>query len=650
MADSNGQNPSSAPDLYEEIVRDLLESKDAPWEKPWKSMGWSPYNQFSGTVYSGLNRVALAMARPDDPRWLTSWQVEELGYWIKKGQKAKTVEFWVSHDGTEGLSEKDLLFSHGPQSGFETQNDKTNSPVRYYKVFNAAQLINPNGQNLPPTPPRAITWKPDEWVEAIIAGSGVKVVNDQKDRVFYRDNTVHITPKDSFDSTGDYYASIIHELCHWTKTLTGTGELAAGPAFELDYAQEEIRTELATWMLSQDIGLDHDPTRHALYLVDWLKLIKADHQEIRRAALDAELTKKFLLSLAPGPKQMPKVPKLDSVKVISFSPKNQGPKYMSVAPDIFQDDEFPDPPHHLPPNYDFEAEKIPRLLFINRVYQRLLRPGLVMERLNRFKELNDQIIKIGPRHWTRDFDYKRFLQEAQRVAKIQVSLALQNLDHKIPPTQEEVTVYNGVLTLTKAARGLNFKGFCLDPATSDNEPNYRVIHVAKRENQADAPAKVLIDGKPVDVFKEVPPAKAIRRLVLDSESNLVGIFLDANHAQNFSQIINSPKITLLEDRQEAEMALHWRDRLEITVTPKPQIKTLDPKEQEEWTQRLRSRIGVRNPTPTEQELIVLASAPTPEALRVKARLDLERAKISRLTQDEDPQNQTETLNVKPKLF
>uniref|UniRef100_UPI0032096954 DUF5710 domain-containing protein n=1 Tax=uncultured Desulfovibrio sp. TaxID=167968 RepID=UPI0032096954 len=60
---------------------------------------------------------------------------------------------------------------------------------------------------------------------------------------------------------------------------------------------EELRAEIASWMLGQDIGVGHDPGQHAAYVQSWIADLKDDPLEILRACRDAEHIKEYLMGL-----------------------------------------------------------------------------------------------------------------------------------------------------------------------------------------------------------------------------------------------------------------------------------------------------------------------------------------------------------------
>ena len=63
------------------------------------------------------------------------------------------------------------------------------------------------------------------------------------------------------------------------------------------YAKEELRAEIASMIIGDELGIGHDPRQHAAYVGSWIKILKDDPLEIFRAAAEAEKIQEYVLSL-----------------------------------------------------------------------------------------------------------------------------------------------------------------------------------------------------------------------------------------------------------------------------------------------------------------------------------------------------------------
>jgi antirestriction protein ArdC len=99
-------------------------------------------------------------------------------------------------------------------------------------------------------------------------------------------------------ATESYYATLLHELTHWTG-VKHRCDRQFGKRFGDDaYAMEELVSELGAAFLCADLGITLEPrTDHAAYINHWLKVLKADKKAIFTAASQAAKASDFLIGL-----------------------------------------------------------------------------------------------------------------------------------------------------------------------------------------------------------------------------------------------------------------------------------------------------------------------------------------------------------------
>jgi antirestriction protein ArdC len=300
-------------EFAEKIIESLKEGS-APWQKPWHpgSAISAPHNPVSGTVYRGVNRLSLALSRYDDPRWMTFNQAKTQGYSIKEGSMSEPVVYfqWTKEETVRDEKGRPIQDKDGKEQKLVTELDK---PImRVARVFNAEQII-----GIPPMQltDKSFAWNPIDKGESILAASGANINHDQGDRAFYRirDDSIHLPPKENFEEPGGYYGTALHELGHWTRHPSRLNR-ESGPFGTEQYAREELRAEIASWMLAQDTGIPHDPGQHTAYVESWIEALEKDPFEIQRACRDAEKIRDYLLELelrkekgldAPAPEPLP---------------------------------------------------------------------------------------------------------------------------------------------------------------------------------------------------------------------------------------------------------------------------------------------------------------------------------------------------------
>ncbi|EAB4689682.1 DUF1738 domain-containing protein [Salmonella enterica] len=285
--------------FYEEIADRLikqLEEGTAPWQKPWEpGSSRMPHNPVSGTRYKGANALWLAMQQRTDPRWMTYKQAQSVNAQVQKGEKGTLVQYWKFTDTIPKLDDKGkpVLDDNGKKKMITVKLDRPK--VFSAVVFNAEQI-----QGLPPLEVKATKpdWERHERAENILQAMSVPIKHDQADGAFYRPSTdsIHLPERSQFPSADNYYATALHEAGHSTGHKNRLDRDLTGRFGSESYAKEELRAEIASLMIGDELQIGHDPGQHAAYVKSWVKVLKDDPKEILRAAKDAEAISSYLLS------------------------------------------------------------------------------------------------------------------------------------------------------------------------------------------------------------------------------------------------------------------------------------------------------------------------------------------------------------------
>ena len=141
-----------------------------------------------------------------------------------------------------------------------------------------------------------------EAADRFFAATGADVSHGG-DRAFYAEgqDRVQMPPFEAFQDQISYYATLAHELTHWTKHPKRLdrdfGRKSWGDA---GYAMEELVAELGAAFLAADLGLEAAPRPdHAAYIASWLKVLKEDKRAIFSAAAHAQRAVDFMLAMQP---------------------------------------------------------------------------------------------------------------------------------------------------------------------------------------------------------------------------------------------------------------------------------------------------------------------------------------------------------------
>lgn len=291
-------------DFADKIIK-TIEERDKPWPK---SLGWenaeaydrSPRNPISGTIYRGVNSINLALTAKkngwDDPRWLTYKQAQDNGYQVRKGERHTKVIFY---------EERKIESQIDNENQKEDNEEEKKVIVKFFQVFNASQI-----EGIPPLEISKLThkWDPIEKAEEILRNSGAKIEHEvgKGAGYYYSSDKIILPPKEQFKSAEVYYSTAFHELAHWTATKDRLNRTNNSRDYS-EYAREELRAEIAAWMLCEQLGLqtDAEVERSAGYIDSWRKQISSDYRdgkinagEIMRACRDAEKIRTYIMEFA----------------------------------------------------------------------------------------------------------------------------------------------------------------------------------------------------------------------------------------------------------------------------------------------------------------------------------------------------------------
>lgn len=289
-------NDTYATTVAERLIEQLQQGT-APWQKPWAPGQRSlPHNPTTGNDYRGFNTVWLAAQGYADPRWMTYKQAGEAGAQVRKGEKGTRIEYWKLYDDLPAKDAKGEPILDGDGKA-KTVRVKLDRPRVFGAiVFNAEQI-----DGLPPAEARPVAPEPERHAraDAIFAASGVPVQHVNGNRAYYSPATDTITMPEAsqFHTADGYYATKLHELGHATGHASRLNRDLANPFGSEKYAREELRAEIASLMLGDQLGIGHDPGQHAAYVGSWIKVLRDDPREIFRAAADAEKIMAYVMGL-----------------------------------------------------------------------------------------------------------------------------------------------------------------------------------------------------------------------------------------------------------------------------------------------------------------------------------------------------------------
>ena len=266
--------------------------------------GWTngvaelPLNPVSNRRYRGGNLLNLWLTSMNrgwnDPRWMTYKQATEQGAQVRRGERGSRIVFVQSTRQVPVINEQGTVV-RDEEGKVKTKNVLLDRPIiRQSFVFNGTQV-----DGLPPLESKTRSFEPLDAAEQILSGSGATIRNDQLSRAFYRPSTdsIHMPMRSQFETAELYYATALHELCHWTGHESRLARLSSALFGSEEYAKEELRAEIGSLLLTREIGITDDSNRAIGYLSSWVSLLEEQPRAILTACADAEQIRSYLMAL-----------------------------------------------------------------------------------------------------------------------------------------------------------------------------------------------------------------------------------------------------------------------------------------------------------------------------------------------------------------
>ncbi|MBP0495817.1 DUF1738 domain-containing protein [Roseomonas sp. SG15] len=275
-----------------------LANNGADWRMPWhrrRDTGASPalpVNVASRAPYRGINTLALWAAA--DARgypvgiWGTYRQWSELGGQVRKGERASTVVFWRFPE--RGNAEEEAGDGEAAVHDDGAVDHRRRGPwARSYAVFNLAQVD--GATLLADTTPKLSEGARIGRAEAFFATLPGLDLRHGGAAAFYAPTTDHVQLPAfaDFRSAEGYYATLAHEVTHWTGHPSRLARDLSGRFGSAAYAAEELVAELWAAFVGATLGLATEPRPdHARYVAHWLDLLRADRRAVFTAAGKAQ--------------------------------------------------------------------------------------------------------------------------------------------------------------------------------------------------------------------------------------------------------------------------------------------------------------------------------------------------------------------------
>ena len=281
------------------------------WTQGWVAAG-APESAVTGKKYRGINNLYLslvAMAENyGDNRWATFRQMEEKGWTFKKDEEGHTlgkgksvsVEYYEMRD-----KETKRRFDRSVLDGmtFDEQREYMDKNVywlrKFYRVFNCSLMDGVPAKEMPMIDVNDRIEKAEAILDYWNANESRIVYGGSQ--AFYRPSTdeVHLPEREKFKSTQSFYDTAFHEIGHSTGHETRLNRDLSGGFGSQSYAMEELRAEIASIFMAQDLGIEPSEDRlqnNAAYIQSWKDEIKENPNALFTAIADADKIARYVSS------------------------------------------------------------------------------------------------------------------------------------------------------------------------------------------------------------------------------------------------------------------------------------------------------------------------------------------------------------------
>jgi antirestriction protein ArdC len=239
--------------VTQKIIADL-ENDVRTWLKPWNADHIagriSRPLRANGTPYKGINIIMLWASAVEQgfgcPIWMTYRQAQGIGAQVRKGERGTLVVYADRirrsevDEETGEASEREIPFMKG------------------YTVFNCEQIDGlPPHYLAPTTPPALSPLQRIERAEAFFAAINADIRHGGNQAYYaIHPDYVQLPPFETFRDAESYYATLAHEITHWTRHPSRLDrDLGRKRHGDEGYAREELVAELGAAFLAADLGL-----------------------------------------------------------------------------------------------------------------------------------------------------------------------------------------------------------------------------------------------------------------------------------------------------------------------------------------------------------------------------------------------------------
>lgn len=259
-----------AQELQDELVQKMVTSLEqglveGKWTKPWVTLRHK--NATTGNTYSGMNAINLMLSGEECPYWATYQQWKSAGYIVPEGTRAAG---FVYSRPTPVTREKD------GETYIAYMHSKT------FTIFNGRQVVDSDGNPFTWEEQKVVPELPE--IQAYFDRHQVKILHTRPYAAYDPSyDHIYMPPINLFDDNVSYYATLAHEMVHWTAHKSRLNRDLTNYSETKSRAFEELVAEFGAAMIGARLGMAVEPRPdHLQYLSSWLQVIKEDPTVLQR--------------------------------------------------------------------------------------------------------------------------------------------------------------------------------------------------------------------------------------------------------------------------------------------------------------------------------------------------------------------------------
>lgn len=300
----NKHTGATVADIRTDVVNRLVEaiqSGAGEWKMPWEKLATNgmPHNPISRITYRGGNVISLWITSLErgyaSNEWATFKQWQSVGGMVRKGQ---------NKDNGLGATYC-LVWKPSVRANPDDADSKAISGFYgTFTVFNREQIDFPEGNEWVAEHDAAKLALPEveriEHADAFFAAVPADI-RYGGDKAFYRPSGdyVQLPEWNQFVSPLHGYATLSHELAHWTGHKDRLAREFGKRFGDNEYAAEELTAELSSAFTCAAVGIDTvERTDHAAYLAGWCSMLKSDPSILWTVASRAQSATDYLTAFS----------------------------------------------------------------------------------------------------------------------------------------------------------------------------------------------------------------------------------------------------------------------------------------------------------------------------------------------------------------